>query len=162
MPKHATDKRKRIPCQFVFPLIIYSFHSNARSLRHNIFLLLNQLLTSFKLNKLVLSHNRYIYITYISWISKTDPLLRIKGLFDRYWLNCQPVYFLMRIDLVWPKEMLVAPKNQYFQKPIMKDNEFSSRKLVLLLMMMVMIVVVVEQLIVKVAIMMTIRMVITK
>ena len=66
----------------------------------------------------------------------------------------------MRIDLVWPKEMLVAPKNQYFQKPIMKDNEFSSRKLVLLLMMMVMIVVV-EQLIVKVAIMMTMRMVIT-
>ena len=67
----------------------------------------------------------------------------------------------MRIDLVWPKEMLVAPKNQYFQKPIMKDNEFSSRKLVLLLMMMVMIVVVVEQLIVKVAIMMTMRMAIT-
>ena len=67
----------------------------------------------------------------------------------------------MRIDLVWPKEMLVAPKNQYSQKPIMKDNEFSSRKLVLLLMMMVMIVVVVEQLIVKVAIMMTMRMVIT-
>ena len=67
----------------------------------------------------------------------------------------------MRIDLVWPKEMLVAPKNQYFQKPIMKDNEFSSRKLVLLLMMMVMIVVVVEQLIVKVAIMMTMRTVIT-
>ena len=154
MPKHATDKRKRIPCQFVFPLIIYSFHSNARSLRHNIFLLLNQLLTFLDFI--------YIYMTYISWISKTDPLLRIKGLFDRYWLNCQPVYFLMRIDLVWPKEMLVAPKNQYFQKPIMKDNEFSSRKLVLLLMMMVMIVVVVvEQLIVKVAIMMTMRMVIT-
>ena len=152
MPKHATDKRKRIPCQFVFPLIIYSFHSNARSLRHNIFLLLNQLLTFLDL---------HIYMKYISWISKTDPLLRIKGLFDRYWLNCQPVYFLMRIDLVWPKEMLVAPKNQYFQKPIMKDNEFSSRKLVLLLMMMVMIVVVVEQLIVKVAIMMTMRMVIT-
>ena len=150
MPKHATDKGKRIPCQFVFLLIIYSFHSNVSSFRHNIFLLLNQLLTFLDL-----------YITYISWISKTDPLLRIKGLFDRYWLNCQPVYFLMRIDLVWPKEMLVAPKNQYFQKPIMKDNEFSSRKLVLLLMMMVMIVVVVEQLIVKVAIMMTMRMVIT-
>ena len=150
MPKHATDKRKRIPCQFVFLLIIYSFHSNVSSFRHNIFLLLNQLLTFLDL-----------YMTYISWISKTDPLLRIKGLFDRYWLNCQPVYFLMRIDLVWPKEMLVAPKNQYFQKPIMKDNEFSSRKLVLLLMMMVMIVVVVEQLIVKVAIMMTMRMVIT-
>ena len=152
MPKHATDKGKRIPCQFVFLLIIYSFHSNVSSFRHNIFLLLNQFLTFFDL---------YIYMTYISWISKTDPLLRIKGLFDRYWLNCQPVYFLMRIDLVWPKEMLVAPKNQYFQKPIMKDNEFSSRKLVLLLMMMVMIVVVVEQLIVKVAIMMTMRMVIT-
>ena len=153
MPKHATDKGKRIPCQFVFLLIIYSFHSNVSSFRHNIFLLLNQLLTFFDLS---------IYnMTYISWISKTDPLLRIKGLFDRYWLNCQPVYFLMRIDLVWPKEMLVAPKNQYFQKPIMKDNEFSSRKLVLLLMMMVMIVVVVEQLIVKVAIMMTMRMVIT-
>ena len=150
MPKHATDKGKRIPCQFVFLLIIYSFHSNVSSFRHNIFLLLNQLLTFLDL-----------YVTYISWISKTDPLLRIKGLFDRYWLNCQPVYFLMRIDLVWPKEMLVAPKNQYFQKPIMKDNEFSSRKLVLLLMMMVMIVVVVEQLIVKVAIMMTMRMVIT-
>ena len=150
MPKHATDKGKRIPCQFVFLLIIYSFHSNVSSLRPNIFLLLNQLLAFLDL-----------YMTYISWISKTDPLLRIKGLFDRYWLNCQPVYFLMRIDLVWPKEMLVAPKNQYFQKPIMKDNEFSSRKLVLLLMMMVMIVVVVEQLIVKVAIMMTMRMVIT-
>ena len=160
MPKHATDKGKRIPCQFVFLLIIYSFHSNVSSFRHNIFLLLNQLLTFLDLQCMFMAVI-YIYMTYISWISKTDPLLRIKGLFDRYWLNCQPVYFLMRIDLVWPKEMLVAPKNQYFQKPIMKDNEFSSRKLVLLLMMMVMIVVVVEQLIVKVAIMMTMRMVIT-
>ena len=160
MPKHATDKGKRIPCQFVFLLIIYSFHSNVSSFRHNIFLLLNQLLTFFDLQCMFMAVI-HTYMTYISGISKTDTLLRIKGLFDRYWLNCQPVYFLMRIDLVWPKEMLVAPKNQYFQKPIMKDNEFSSRKLVLLLMMMVMIVVVVEQLIVKVAIMMTMRMVIT-
>ena len=159
MPKHATDKRKRIPCQFIYLLIIYSFHSNARSFRLNIFLLLNRLLIILKLRCISMAVI-HIYVTHISWISKTDPLLRIKGLFDRYWLNCQPVYFLMRIDLVWPKEMLVAPKNQYFQKPIMKDNEFSSRKLVLLLMMMVMIVVV-EQLIVKVAIMMTMRMVIT-